>query len=62
MEQKQEKKAVSKSAVKPPKDLESKFEAKVAAKEREEEEKKEQKFKDEEAKKIAVSNSKGLFL
>ena len=54
-EEKQEKKVVSKYAVKPPKDLKSKYEAKVAAKEREEEERKEQKLRDEEAKKIAVS-------
>ena len=45
---------MSKYAVKPPKDLASKFEAKLAAKAREEEEALEKKRRDEEAAKIAV--------
>ena len=51
--EKKEKKQVSKYAVKPPKDLASKFEAKLAAKARDEEEGLEQKRRDEEAAKIA---------
>lgn len=49
-----EKKEVKKYAVKPPKDLASKYEAKLAGKEKEEEEAKEMKRKEEEAAKIAV--------
>ena len=45
---------VSKYTVKPPKDLASKFEAKIASKAKEEEEALEQKRRDEEAAKIAV--------
>lgn len=48
------KKEMSKYAVKPPKDLASKFEAKVTLKAKEEEEALEQKRRDEEAMKIAV--------
>jgi hypothetical protein len=51
---KKENKEVSKYAVKPPKDLASKFEAKLAAKARGEEEALEKKRRDEEAAKIAV--------
>ena len=54
MRTKEEKKETSKYAVKPPKDLASKFEAKLAAKAREEEEALEKKRRDEEATKIAV--------
>ena len=54
MKTKEEKKEASKYAVKPPKDLASKFEAKLAAKAREEEEALEKKRRDEEAAKIAV--------
>lgn len=51
---KMNKKEMSKYAVKPPKDLASKFEAKVALKAKEEEEALEQKRRDEEVMKIAV--------
>jgi sugar-specific transcriptional regulator TrmB len=51
---KEKKKEVSKYTVKPPKDLASKFEAKLASKAREEEDALEKKRRDEEAVKIAV--------
>ena len=49
------KKEVKKYAVKPPKDLRSKFEAKVEAKKKAEEEEKERKRREEENARVAVS-------
>ena len=49
------KKEVKKYTVKPPKDLRSKFEAKVEAKKKAEEENKERKRREEESARIAVS-------
>lgn len=54
----EEEQKVRKYAVKPPKDLVSKFEAKLAAKAREDEETMEKKRRDEEAAKIAVRSQK----
>ena len=54
LEKQEEKKEVSKYAVKPPKDLVSRYEAKLAAKESEGEGLKAKKRKEEEADRIAV--------
>ena len=54
MEKREKKKQVNKYAVKPPKELVSKYEAKLAAKKMEEEELKERKRSEEEAARITV--------